>query len=411
NASLPSDVSGSEPNNGTTADFIRNVLGARDFDILKLNIVAPTANPVTAIPSSLIANVGLDSTQVSVTRALKITLAGNACPDPSTKCSWFNKQLFDMNRIDYKVNQDATEIWEITNSAPLAHPFHIHDVSFKILSKSNGPLEDYEKGWKDVVLVRKGATVRFIAKFSDYADSTHPYMYHCHISSHADEGMMGQFVVMPPSNTPPAISIADAKKTEGNSGTSQMNFTVSLSSPYTGAVTIKYKTKDATAVAASDYIAASGTLTFNAGETFKTISVAIIGDVSPEANETFKVTLSNPVNATIADGSAKGTITNDDGSMAVVGANKSNATINSDIKIFPNPVTNGLANISISRIYTKPLHVIITDANGRILSTQTIAANSNSYKADVSKLKDGIYFIAVLNGKTLLHKQTIQLMH
>ena len=48
--------------------------------------------------------------------------------------------------------KDAIEIWEITNSSNISHPFHIHDISFKILSKTNGALAKYEKGWKDVVL-------------------------------------------------------------------------------------------------------------------------------------------------------------------------------------------------------------------------------------------------------------------
>ena len=46
-----------------------------------------------------------------------------------------------------------------------------------------------------MVLVKAQETVRFIAKFEDYADSQHPFMYHCHIALHEDEGMMGQFVV------------------------------------------------------------------------------------------------------------------------------------------------------------------------------------------------------------------------
>ena len=50
-------------------------------------------------------------------------------------------------------------------------------------------------GWKDVVFVPRQQTVRFIARFDDYADALHPFMYHCHISLHEDEGMMGQFVV------------------------------------------------------------------------------------------------------------------------------------------------------------------------------------------------------------------------
>jgi blue copper oxidase len=296
NASLPAGIAGSEPDNSNTANILRNKLGRRDFDILKLNVVAQTANAIKTIPATLVTNSILDSTQVSVTRKIKISQADAACEDPSTKCAWFNNRFFDMERIDYKVKQDNTEIWEITNNGIVAHPFHIHDVSFKILSKSDGPLTEYEKGWKDVVLVRKGTTVRFIAKFSDYADSSHPYMFHCHMTFHEDEGLMGQFVVTPPATAQPAISIANVKLSEGNSGTKQMNFTVTLSSPYTQSVSVAYKTKDGTAVAGNDYTAKTGTLNFAAGETIKTISVLINGDTNVESDETLKVVLSNAVN-------------------------------------------------------------------------------------------------------------------
>jgi len=411
NASLPADISGSDPDKASTDDFVRNKLGARDFDILKLNIVAPTANAVTGIPSSLITNQTIDSTQASVTRTIKITQAGAACPDPTTRCAWFNKQFFDMSRIDYKVKQDATEIWEITNNALTSHPFHIHDVSFKILSKSDGALQDYEKGWKDVILIRKGATVRFIAKFEDYADSTHPYMYHCHVSFHEDEGMMGQFVVTPPETVLPAISITDKKLTEGNTGTTQMNFTVTLSSPSAQTVSVNYKTKNATATAPSDYIAANSMLSFAPGETMKTIGITINGDAVAEANETFKVLLSNPSNATLADASGKGTIMNDDAAALSVSTNIAitNKTI-TGVKVFPNPVANGALNITVDPMHKTSLRLILSDVTGEIVRTQLIAANSSSIKVDVAALKTGTYFLVLSDGKKNLHKEKIEIL-
>jgi len=72
----------------------------------------------------------------------------------------------------------------------------VHDVQFKIISRSSGTIADYEKGWKDTVAVPLGESVSFIAKFDDFADSTNPFMYHCHFSNHEDEGMMGQFLVV-----------------------------------------------------------------------------------------------------------------------------------------------------------------------------------------------------------------------
>jgi hypothetical protein len=109
------------------------------------------------------------------------------------------------------------------------------------------------------------------------------------------------------------VSIANATVTEGNSGTVNAVFAVTLSAASSSTVTVDYATFDGSAVAASDYVAASGTLTFTAGQTAKQIVVAVRGDTLNEINETYTVNLANPTNATISGtGIATGTITNDD---------------------------------------------------------------------------------------------------
>jgi hypothetical protein len=111
---------------------------------------------------------------------------------------------------------------------------------------------------------------------------------------------------------PPTLSVADASVNEGNAGTSTATFTVTLSAAAAGAVTVNYATADGTATAGSDYTASSGTLTFAAGQTTKTVAVTVSGDTTVEPNETFVVNLSGASGATIADAQAQGTITNDD---------------------------------------------------------------------------------------------------
>ncbi|HEY2840404.1 MAG TPA: Calx-beta domain-containing protein [Pirellulales bacterium] len=110
----------------------------------------------------------------------------------------------------------------------------------------------------------------------------------------------------------PSISIANASLTEGNSGTSQMTFTATLSKPSTSTVTVQVATADGTAIAGQDYQAANGTLTFNSGETSKQFTITIGGDTLFEADETFTVNMTNATNATIAAPQATGTILNDD---------------------------------------------------------------------------------------------------
>src|SRR5439155_19689821 len=97
--------------------------------------------------------------------------------------------------------------------------------------------------------------------------------------------------------TPPSLLIGDASAAEGNSGTTSLSFRVTLTHAATKVVSVNYATSDNTATAPSDYVATSGTLTFNPGETSKTIAVPVVGDTVLEPDETFTVTLSGPVNA------------------------------------------------------------------------------------------------------------------
>jgi hypothetical protein len=110
----------------------------------------------------------------------------------------------------------------------------------------------------------------------------------------------------------PLLTIGDGSVTEGNHGTTRLDLAVTLSRSASDTITVKYATVDGTAQKKSDYSATSGTLTYQPGQTRRTISVAIKGDRKREPNETFTVQLSNAVGATIADGSATVTILNDD---------------------------------------------------------------------------------------------------
>ncbi len=108
------------------------------------------------------------------------------------------------------------------------------------------------------------------------------------------------------------LSINDARVTEGDVGSVVAHFTVSLAQPATQSATVDYATSDGTAHAGDDYDAASGTLTFAPGETAKTIDVHVRGDVLPENNETFFITLRNASGARIARSEATGIIEDDD---------------------------------------------------------------------------------------------------
>ncbi|MCB2153620.1 hypothetical protein KQI84_01940 [bacterium] len=114
--------------------------------------------------------------------------------------------------------------------------------------------------------------------------------------------------------TLPTVAIAGTSITEGDSGTVQANFSVTLSAAFASDVLVDYYTSDVTAVAGDDYVQSSGTVTFPTNSTTpQTISVDVYGDTLAEFDENFRVTLNTPVNATISAGTAMCSIINDDG--------------------------------------------------------------------------------------------------
>jgi hypothetical protein len=111
----------------------------------------------------------------------------------------------------------------------------------------------------------------------------------------------------------PSISVRDAVVVEGNSGTTQATFVVALSGPTSQSVSFSFATANGTAIAGSDYIAASGALTFAPGEVEKPVVVLVNGDTVDEAQETYFLDISNVQNATVSSSRGNGFIVDDDG--------------------------------------------------------------------------------------------------
>ncbi len=114
----------------------------------------------------------------------------------STAGNFFiNGNAMAMDRIDERVPVGSTEIWEIHNDTMMMHPFHIHHGQFQVYRRNGQPPTPHERAYKDTVKVGPGETVQVLMEFQHFADPELPYMYHCHILEHEDDGMMGQFVV------------------------------------------------------------------------------------------------------------------------------------------------------------------------------------------------------------------------
>lgn len=208
---------------GSLPDYTNNPLNGNDYQLLDISVVAQTGSPITSIPVSLANFTTIPETSANTTRTLTFTSAG-AMGDLGGPFL-INNTSFNMNTINYTIPLNNIEIWEFTNSTPIAHPFHIHDVQFFILDINGTPPPPALQGYNDVILIPGGmGTARFIAHFTNHTNDSIPFMYHCHMLTHEDMGMMGQFLVVDP-----------------NAGIEEIN-AISWSvypNPSTGVVTIK----------------------------------------------------------------------------------------------------------------------------------------------------------------------------
>jgi bilirubin oxidase len=196
---LPNAIYGAtQPGMGpgqTIPNYNLNPLNGSDFQILKIQVIPQTNNPVVSIPGSLVTNNAWIESNSDATKTLTFspqTMGPNAITGPFL----INNVTFDMDVINYSIPLNNIEVWTLQNNTPIAHPFHLHNVPFYILDINGITPPPELSGRKDVVLIPGGqGTVRVITKFEDFANDSIPYMYHCHMLTHEDGGMMGQFIV------------------------------------------------------------------------------------------------------------------------------------------------------------------------------------------------------------------------
>jgi FtsP/CotA-like multicopper oxidase with cupredoxin domain len=105
-----------------------------------------------------------------------------------------NGRNYDHDRIDDVATVGTDEVWTVHATDGL-HVFHLHDVRFRIIDIDGGIPPPLLAGWKDTLRLTPQQRYRLLVRFEDYADPVHPYMFHCHILQHEDQGMMGQVLV------------------------------------------------------------------------------------------------------------------------------------------------------------------------------------------------------------------------
>ncbi|MCZ7557138.1 MAG: multicopper oxidase domain-containing protein [Bacteroidia bacterium] len=199
---IPSGIYGAaQPGMGpgqTIPGYTANPLNGRNRSVLEFRIGDANAEAITSLPTSLVPHAPWPASSADTTRTFTF-MSSIMGPRAIEGPFMINDVHFDPDIINEYIPFENVEVWELRNMTPIAHPFHIHDVQFCILSINGVSPPPGLAGRKDVVLVPPGnGVVRFITKFETHHDNTFPYMYHCHLLTHEDHGMMGQFIVSSP---------------------------------------------------------------------------------------------------------------------------------------------------------------------------------------------------------------------
>jgi blue copper oxidase len=172
--------------NGKRSPVVSPVSLGRRFPLVQLRVAR--AGATLPLPDRLASITRIPESAAEATRDFELERTGE---------NTINGKLFEPSRIDVRLRPGAIEIWRVTNFDPgFSHTFHLHGMQFQVLDRTIAgkrvDLEPTETGWKDTVIVHPDETVRIINDFSGLSGH---YMFHCHMLSHEDLGMMGSFFV------------------------------------------------------------------------------------------------------------------------------------------------------------------------------------------------------------------------
>jgi FtsP/CotA-like multicopper oxidase with cupredoxin domain len=143
-------------------------------DLLTVEYTGDTPVPPIPLPEALRPVPALDPELATATRLVVMTQG------------FLNNRPMDMQRIDKVAALGATEIWEIENIVGMDHPFHLHGFQFQVLERDGQP-EPF-RAWKDTVNVPRHQSAVIIVRYDNHPGK---WMFHCHILTHEDNGMMG----------------------------------------------------------------------------------------------------------------------------------------------------------------------------------------------------------------------------
>jgi hypothetical protein len=239
--------------------------------------------------------------------------SSNTLTTPIVNAVTLNFNTFpNLSINDVTVNEGSNAVFTVTLSNPISQTV---SVNYATANGTATAPADYTAINTSTLTFAPGVTARTITVSvnEDILDEDNETFF-VNLSSASNAGISdNQGLGTINDNDPlPSLSINNVTVAEGNSGTGNANFTVSLTPASGKTVTVNYATGNNTAIAPEDYLTATGALTFTPGITSRTVTVAIQGDAVVEPNETFFVNLSGANNAQFGDNQGVGTLANDD---------------------------------------------------------------------------------------------------
>jgi len=347
--SLPSvsisDVSVVEGNSGTTPANFTISLSAPSGKTVSVSWKTAQGSATSGVDYAFINSSSVTFQAGQTSKTISVNVNGDTDPEPDET---FLVTLFNPNELTVAKTQGTCTIINDDGAAPAgtlqfgAPTYSVNEnigqatISVKRTGGSNGPISveyatvagsatsgsDYDDAggtlsWGDGDTADKTFTVAIKDDSLNELNET-INLNLSKVSGGAALGNASAVLTIMDDDPKPTLSINDVSKAEGNSGTTNFDFTVTLSAASGQVVSIDYTTFGVSAVPGSDFQLASGTLTFSPGDTQKQLTVLVNGDTQDEPDQTFTVELSKPVNATYTKYDGLGTIVNDDAAGAPV---------------------------------------------------------------------------------------------
>jgi len=158
-------------------------------DVIRFDVKRSAAS-MGRVPTKLSTLEKLDPSTATKSRTFELAVRSGV----TTGLHTINSLLFDLARVDEQMPAQAVEIWDFKSlDDGNIHPMHVHGMQFQVMSRSSGPLNANDLGWKDTVLVFPMETVRVVARVGTYPGL---YLLHCHTLEHEDDGMMINVQIM-----------------------------------------------------------------------------------------------------------------------------------------------------------------------------------------------------------------------